>query len=81
MYNGNATLNFERDGQPTVYIGEQAPNAEVPVVFVGANRTRRVSANGCELIILRDNGSPSWVEVGRRVAHIRTASLPERTAL
>lgn len=55
MYNGNSVFKVERNGQPIVYIGEQTPNADVPVTFVGADRTRRVSANGCGLITLRNS--------------------------
>lgn len=55
MVSGNSTFKVERNGQPTVYIGEKAPNSDVPVTFVGADRTRRVAANGCGLITLRDS--------------------------
>lgn len=56
-YNGNSTFKVERNGQTTVYIGEQAPNADVPVTLIGADRTRRVSANACGLITLRDSST------------------------
>jgi hypothetical protein len=54
-YNGNSIFKVERNGQFTVYIGEQTPNADVPVTLIGADRTRRVAANGCGLITLRDS--------------------------
>ncbi|KAM3106819.1 hypothetical protein [Phormidesmis sp. 146-33] len=43
--------------QPVVFIGEQSPNAEIDVTFTGADRSRRVSANGCGLVTLKDTDS------------------------
>ena len=43
--------------QPTVFVGGQLPNAEISVTFLGADRTRRVTANGCGLITLKDSTS------------------------
>jgi hypothetical protein len=55
MVSGNSIFKVERNGQPTVYIGEKAANSDVPVTFLGAERSRRVAANGCGLITLRDS--------------------------
>ncbi|MBD2078459.1 hypothetical protein [Leptolyngbya sp. FACHB-17] len=79
MYNGNDVFKVERNGQAIVYIGEQTPGADVPVTFIGADRTRRVSANACGLIILRS--SPTAPLSGLKSVDgvtINQATLPTR---
>jgi hypothetical protein len=48
MVSGNSIFKVERNGQPTVYIGEKAPNSDVPVTFLCGCRSN--SARGCKLL-------------------------------
>jgi hypothetical protein len=59
MYSGSNTFKTinPTTNQPIVFVGEQSPGGEVSVTFVGADRTRRVSANACGLITLKDTTS------------------------
>jgi hypothetical protein len=59
MYSGSNTFKTinPTTSQPVVFVGEQSPGGEVSVTFVGADRTRRVAANACGLITLKDTTS------------------------
>jgi len=59
MYSGSNTFKTinPTTNQPIVFVGEQSPGGEVSVTFVGADRTRRVAANACGLITLKDTTS------------------------
>jgi hypothetical protein len=58
-YSGSNTFKTinPTTNQPIVFVGEQPPGGEVSVTFVGADRTRRVAANACGLVTLKDTTS------------------------
>ncbi|MCY7274446.1 MAG: hypothetical protein LH702_12085, partial [Phormidesmis sp. CAN_BIN44] len=66
-------------GLNVVYVGEQAPSAEVPITFPGSDRTRRVSANACGLITLKDTTSAPLAGLkSLDGVNINQATLPVR---
>jgi len=77
-YNGNAIYKVMRsNGSPQVIVANRSPGERITITYPGATSTRRVTANACGLIVLRDSSSSSLAAlVSVDGAAIDQASLP-----
>ncbi|WOD37110.1 hypothetical protein RRF56_01220 (plasmid) [Nodosilinea sp. E11] len=78
MYNGNAVYKVMRsNGSPQLIVANRAPGENLTITYPGATSSRRVTANACGLIVLRDGASSSLADlVSVDSSPINQASLP-----
>jgi len=77
-YNGNTVYKVMRsNGTPQVIVANRTPGERLSISYPGATITRRVTANACGLVVLRDGASSSLADlVSVDGAMINQAALP-----
>jgi hypothetical protein len=78
MYNSNTVYKVMRsNGTPQVIVANRAPGENLTVLYPGATTSRRVTANACGLVVLRDSTSNSLSDlVSVDGGTINQATLP-----
>lgn len=79
-YNGNDIYKITRsNGSPAVIVANQTPGDRISVTYPNATQSRRVTANGCGLLVLRSTSTRSLDNlVSVDGSQIDQATLPQQ---
>lgn len=79
-YNGNTIYKITRtNGSPAVVVANKTPGDRVEVTYPNATQSRRVTANSCGLIVLRNTSTrPLTNLVSVYGAAVDQAALPQQ---